>query len=199
MKLAIIDTCVEGNHDELQGSIASSFNAAGPASGNCKPENHGTAVASLIAGHGKLHGTAERAALLSAQAFSFTSEENEIAATSREIALSMDWAAQTGAQVMNLSFAGPADPLIERMVAAAYRKNIGLIAAAGNAGPYLSAALPGCLSRGDRGYGNEREAGDLWRGEPRQIHFRVGARRGCARRACQQYLRHRVGNVLRRG
>ncbi len=135
VKLAIIDTCVEGNHDELQGSIASSFNAAGPASGNCKPENHGTAVASLIAGHGKLHGTAEHAALLSAQAFSFTSEENEIAATSREIALSMDWAAQTGAQVMNLSFAGPADPLIERVVAAAYRKNIGLIAAAGNAGP----------------------------------------------------------------
>ena len=30
VKLAIIDTCVEGNHDELQGSIASSFNAAGP-------------------------------------------------------------------------------------------------------------------------------------------------------------------------
>jgi subtilisin family serine protease len=135
VKLAIIDTCVEGNHDELQGSIASSFNAAGPASGNCKPENHGTAVASLIAGHGKLHGTAGRAAILSAQAFSFTSEENEVVATSREIALSMDWAAQTGAQVMNLSFAGPADPLIERVVAAAYRKNIGLIAAAGNAGP----------------------------------------------------------------
>jgi subtilisin family serine protease len=135
VKLAIIDTCVEGNHDELKGSIASSFNAAGPASRNCKPENHGTAVASLIAGHGKLHGTAERAEILSAQAFSFTSEENEVVATSREIALSMDWAAQTGAQVMNLSFAGPADPLIERVVAAAYRKNIGLIAAAGNAGP----------------------------------------------------------------
>lgn len=135
VKLAIIDTCVEGNHDELKGSIASSFSAAGPASRNCKPENHGTAVASLIAGHGKLHGTAERAEILSAQAFSFTSEENEVVATSREIALSMDWAAQTGAQVMNLSFAGPADPLIERVVAAAYRKNIGLIAAAGNAGP----------------------------------------------------------------
>ncbi len=135
VKLAIIDTCVEGNHDELQGSIAYSFNAVETASGSCKPENHGTAVASLIAGHGKLHGTAERAALLSAQAFSFTAEENEVVATSREIALSMDWAAKSGAQVMNLSFAGPADPLIERVVAAAYRQNIGLIAAAGNAGP----------------------------------------------------------------
>ena len=135
VKLAIIDTCVEGNHDELQGAVASTFDAVPPASGSCKPENHGTAVASLIAGHNKLHGTAERASLLSAQAFSFTAEDNEVAATSREIALSMDWAAKSGAQVMNLSFACPADPLIERVVAAAYRKGIGLVAAAGNAGP----------------------------------------------------------------
>ncbi len=135
VKLAIIDTCVEGNHAELQGSVASSFDAVQPAPGKCQPENHGTAVASLIAGHSKLHGTAEGASLLSAQAFTFTSEEHEIAATSREIALSMDWAAGAGAQVMNLSFAGPADPLIERAVAASYRKGIGLVAAAGNAGP----------------------------------------------------------------
>ena len=135
VKLAIIDTCVEGNHDELHGAIASTFDAIPPASGGCKPEDHGTAVASLIAGHSKLHGTAEGASILSAQAFSFTKEEKEIVATSREIALSMDWAAKSGAQVMNLSFAGPADPLIERTVAAAYRKGIGLVAAAGNAGP----------------------------------------------------------------
>ncbi len=144
VKLAIIDTCVEGDHDELQGTIASTFSAVPPASGKCRPENHGTAVASLIAGHSKLHGTAEGASLLSAQAFSFTSEENEIAATSREIALSMDWAAKAGAQVMNLSFAGPPDPLIERMVAAAYRKGIGLVGAAGNAGP---SSPPHCIPR----------------------------------------------------
>lgn len=135
VKLAVIDTCVERNHNELQGSVTSSFDAVRRVSGSCKPEDHGTAVASLIAGHYKLHGTAEGATLLSAQAFTFSSEENEIAATSREIALAMDWAATQGAQVMNLSFAGPADPLIERVVAAAYRKGIGLVAAAGNAGP----------------------------------------------------------------
>ncbi len=135
VKLAVIDTCVERDHAELQGSVASSFDAVQGVSGSCKPENHGTAVASLIAGHYKLQGTAEGASLLSAQAFSFTSEENGIAATSREIVLSMDWAAAEGAQVMNLSFAGPADPLIERVVAAAYRKGIDLVAAAGNAGP----------------------------------------------------------------
>ncbi len=135
VKLAIIDTCIEAGHDELRGAVASTFDAVQPGSGPCKPENHGTAVASLIAGHSKLHGTAEGASLLSAKAFSFTSEEHEIAATTDEVALSMNWAAQTGAQVMNLSFAGPADPVIERVAAAAYRKGIALVAAAGNAGP----------------------------------------------------------------
>ncbi len=107
VKLAIIDTCVEASHDELRGAVASTFDAVQPGSGTCKPENHGTAVASLIAGHNKLHGTAEGASLLSATAFSFTSEEHEIAATTDEVALSMNWAAKTGAQIMNLSFAAP--------------------------------------------------------------------------------------------
>ena len=30
VKLAIIDTCVEGNHDELQGAVASTFDAVPP-------------------------------------------------------------------------------------------------------------------------------------------------------------------------
>ncbi len=72
---------------------------------------------------------------MSAQAFTFSTEDNEVNATTREIWLSLVWAAKTGAQVMNLSFAGLADPEIERAVAAAYRKGIILVAAAGNAGP----------------------------------------------------------------
>ena len=135
VKLAIIDTCVEGSHDEIKGSIASSFNALQQGASTCEPEDHGTAVASLIAGHGRLKGPAEGASLLAAQAFRFSAEDNEVDATTREIWTSMVWAAQEGAQVMNLSFAGPADPQVERAVAAAYSKGITLVAAAGNAGP----------------------------------------------------------------
>ena len=36
-----------------------------------------------------------------------------------------------------MSFAGPADPTLQRMLAAAYDKGIVLIAAAGNAGPQV--------------------------------------------------------------
>jgi subtilisin family serine protease len=135
VKLAVIDTCVEASHTELQGSIAASYDALRQSSIGCQPENHGTAVASLIAGHAQLKGTATGASILPVRAFAFSMEENEVAATSRDIAFAMNWAAKSDAQVMNLSFTGPADPLIERAAAAAYTGGIVLVAAAGNAGP----------------------------------------------------------------
>jgi subtilisin family serine protease len=142
VKIAVIDTCVEPNHAELQGSVTASFDAIQPGSARCRPENHGTGVASLIAGHSKLQGTAAGASLLPARAFTFSAEDNEIDSTSREIALALNWTPKAGAQVANLSFAGPADPLVERLVAAAYRKGIVLVAAAGNAGPASEPLYP---------------------------------------------------------
>ena len=50
----------------------------------------------------------------------------------------LQWAADNGARVVNMSFAGPADPTLQRMLAAAYDKGIVLIAAAGNAGPQVA-------------------------------------------------------------
>src|SRR6202023_3754261 len=46
----------------------------------------------------------------------------------------MDYAAAHGAQVVNMSFAGPKDALIERGIAALALKGIVMVAAAGNAG-----------------------------------------------------------------
>ena len=48
-----------------------------------------------------------------------------------------------GARVINMSFAGPQDPSLERALKRAYDKGIVLIAAAGNAGAEIAAALPG--------------------------------------------------------
>ena len=47
----------------------------------------------------------------------------------------LDYAAAHGAQIINMSFAGPKDPLIERGIAAAAAKGIVMVAASGNAGP----------------------------------------------------------------
>jgi subtilisin family serine protease len=47
----------------------------------------------------------------------------------------LDYAAAHGAQIINMSFAGPKDALIERGIAAVAAKGIVMVAAAGNAGP----------------------------------------------------------------
>ncbi len=47
----------------------------------------------------------------------------------------LDYAVAHGAQIINMSFAGPKDPLIERGIAATAARGILMMAAAGNAGP----------------------------------------------------------------
>jgi len=140
VKVAVIDTCVDSDHSELQGSVQDFFDATMVSAKACEVEDHGTAVASLIAGHDQIQGADTTAAILSARAFAVTAEENEVAATSREIALALNWAAVQNARIANLSFAGPSDPLIEREVVAANANGLVLVGAAGNAGP-LSAPL----------------------------------------------------------
>jgi subtilisin family serine protease len=55
--------------------------------------------------------------------------------TSFVVLKALDYAAAHGAQIMNMSFAGSKDPLIERAIAAVAARGIVMIAAAGNAGP----------------------------------------------------------------
>jgi len=55
----------------------------------------------------------------------------------------LDYAAAHGAQIVNMSFAGPKDALIERGIAALAAKGIVMVAAAGNAGPKSPPLYPG--------------------------------------------------------
>ena len=128
--VAVIDSEIDAKHPDLDGTIAKSFDALG---GEENPHQHGTAIAGAIAAHGKLLGIAPGAELLAARAFDDTPSEAK--GTSFAIYKSLQWAADNGARVVNMSFVGPADPTLHRMLAAAYEKDMVLIAAAGNAGP----------------------------------------------------------------
>src|SRR5262249_25470390 len=55
--------------------------------------------------------------------------------TTFNILKGINWSVQEGARIINMSFAGPRDPSLERALKATYDKGIVLIAAAGNAGP----------------------------------------------------------------
>lgn len=127
---AVIDSEIDANNPNLEHSIVKSFDAL---SGAQAPHQHGTAMAGAIAAHGKLLGIAPGAALLAARAFE--GSQGEARGMSFAIYKSLQWAADNGARIVNLSFAGPADPVLHRMLTAAHDKGIVLTAAAGNAGP----------------------------------------------------------------
>jgi subtilisin family serine protease len=128
--VAVIDSGIDANHPELAGAIAESYDTL---TTPMAPHKHGTAIAGLIAAHGKLMGAAPRAPILAIRAFDGTGASAE--GTTFNILKGLDWAAAHGARVINMSFAGPSDPAIHRSLAAAHKKGIVLVAAAGNAGP----------------------------------------------------------------
>ena len=86
-------------------------------------------------------GVAPAAQILAVRAFDPSGGGAE--GTTFNILKGLDWAASKGARVINMSFAGPADPGLTRALAAARQKGIVLIAAAGNAGPKSPPLYPG--------------------------------------------------------
>ncbi len=128
--VAVIDSGIDTAHPEFAGVIAGTFNTLDPPE---KPHAHGTGIAGLIAARARLVGVAPAARILGVTAFGANS--NGAQATTFNILKGLDWSAAQGARVINMSFAGPADPAIHRSLEAARKKGIVLIAAAGNAGP----------------------------------------------------------------
>jgi Subtilase family len=127
--IAVIDSGIDGKHPELVNSIADSFDALGSKEG---PHVHGTGVAGAIVSHARLMGSAPAARILAIRAFGKVSSGAE--STSFVILKGFDYAASHGAQIVNMSFAGPKDALIERGIAALALKGVVMVAAAGNAG-----------------------------------------------------------------
>jgi hypothetical protein len=128
--VALIDSGADGTHPELDGALANTFDAIG---GTYQPHTHGTGMAGAIAAHAQINGVAPKSRILNVRAFASTGKTND--GTTFDVIRGMDWAAQQGARVFNLSFAGPRDPLMARVVKAAIDKGIVVVAAAGNAGP----------------------------------------------------------------
>lgn len=127
--VAVIDSGIDTKHPELAGSIASSYDALGSKEG---PHVHGTGIAGAIVAHAKLMGSAPAAKILAIRAFGVAQHGAE--SSSFVILKGLDYAASHGAQIINMSFAGPKDALIERGIAAIAAKGIVMVAAAGNAG-----------------------------------------------------------------
>jgi hypothetical protein len=145
VRIAVIDSGIDVKHPELAGSIAETFDAVGSHEG---PHVHGTGIAGAIASHARLMGGAPAARILAISAFAVAS--GGVQSNSFAILKALDYAAAHGAQIVNMSFAGPKDALVERGVAGLAAKGIVMVAAAGNAGarspPLYPAANPNVIA-----------------------------------------------------
>jgi subtilisin family serine protease len=129
--IAVIDSQVDTAHPDLSGAIAGQFDAFGSRD---KPDEHGTEMTGAIVAHRKLLGVAPRARILAIHAFS-PQAQTTAQTTTQHILAGIDWAIAKGARIINMSFAGPYDPVLSLALKKAHEKGIVLIAAAGNAGP----------------------------------------------------------------
>jgi subtilisin family serine protease len=136
--VAVIDSKIDARHPDLSGSIVEMYDAVGR---NDKPDAHGTGMAGAIAAQRKLLGVAPGAKILAINAFSPDANDSP-QATTKHILAGLEYAIKRGARVINMSFAGPYDPVLQLAMKKAREKGVVLIAAAGNAGPKSPPLFP---------------------------------------------------------
>jgi subtilisin family serine protease len=134
MRIGVIDTASDKEHPALASIKVEDFDALPDVP--VEDVSHGTSIIGLIAGQDAFRGFAPGALILHARAF-----EKGIS-NADAILASLDWAASQGAQIINMSFEGPRNRLMELYCTAAAKRGIVLVAAAGNHGPKAPPAFP---------------------------------------------------------
>jgi subtilisin family serine protease len=126
----MIDGGVEAHHSALATAriVTQNFAGAGPAPASA----HGTAIASLLAGHDKtFSGYLPGATLYVADVFG----GEPTGGSAAEIARALNWLAENNIAVANISLAGPPNVLLAAAVKAFVAGGHILVAAVGNDGP----------------------------------------------------------------
>ncbi|MDX1500761.1 MAG: S8 family serine peptidase [Thermoanaerobaculia bacterium] len=162
--VALIDTGVDRRHPDLAANVALTrdFVTSRPPRGGAA-ELHGTAVAGVIAsrannGFGTV-GVAPGARVLALRAcWQPVSGEPAGACSSFTLAKALAFAVERRPDILNLSLAGPSDPLLERLIAAAIGEGITVVSAYWTRGGAVAfpASVPGVLA-----VSSEEAAGDL--------------------------------------
>jgi subtilisin family serine protease len=138
VKVAVIDTGVDLDHPDLLGRIAKVSDFVRQREGRFTTDIHGTAVAGVIAAAANnevgIVGVAPGAQILALKAcWPRSPGSREASCNSYTLALAVDAAINEKVQVMNLSLAGPDDPLLGKLLGNAIAHGIVVVAADGGA------------------------------------------------------------------
>jgi hypothetical protein len=142
-RIGLIDGGVQRNHPVFRGM---SIHEHGCAGGNV-PSEHGTAVASLLAGYGDhFSGVAIGAELYSADVYCGLATGGAV----DEVADAFAWLSRERVPVINISLVGPANDLLEQVIRIVTARGHVVVAAVGNDGPgappLYPAAYPGVIA-----------------------------------------------------
>ncbi|MFG2832099.1 S8 family serine peptidase [Streptomyces sp. NPDC048434] len=151
--VAVIDSGVNGDHVDLKGNVlpGKSFTGGGGTADHETGDDHGTAMAALIAGHGHGANHADGIMGLAPDSKILPIKTNEFGADNG-IDGPIRYAVDHGAKVINMSFAGASlNDQEKSAVSYALKKDVLLVAGSGNNGsnkPLYPAAAPGVLAVG---------------------------------------------------
>ncbi|MEU0568290.1 S8 family serine peptidase, partial [Nonomuraea sp. NPDC005983] len=139
--VAVLDTGVDATHPDLAGRIGETRDFTASATGVADTVGHGTHVAGIIAGSGRYPGVAQGATLMIGRVCLNTGCPNSA------IIAGMEWAAASGAKVVNLSLGGGytdgTDPLSQSLNALSATYGTLFVVAAGNDGGKGTVTAPG--------------------------------------------------------
>jgi hypothetical protein len=140
VKIGVIDTPVDRTHPALAWKELDIRRRPGS---NSQPHWHGTAVLSLLTGHAKsgTPGLVPNASYLIVEAFNI-SRLGKPESDTDHLLWALDEMERAGAQVVNMSWTGPRDDLIEERLIELSHKGMVFVAAAGNGGRDAPPAYP---------------------------------------------------------
>ncbi|MBI4131274.1 MAG: S8 family serine peptidase, partial [Nitrosarchaeum sp.] len=150
IKIAVIDTGVDFNHQDLfgwgpDGKVIGGYNFIQEGEPPLDTNGHGTQVAGIIAADGQLVGVAPKAKILA-----YKVSENGEAVSSDLIIKAIDRSIEDGADIINVSLGvNKTNASIEHAVNRALEKEIFVVVAAGNDGP-----TPQTIGSPGRNYGS---------------------------------------------
>lgn len=135
VRIALIDTGLDVRHQEFQGRRLATANFVDNDQSQFKRDKHGTAVAGIIAAKPNngigIVGLAPDAKITAIKACWHDESTVNRSARCNSLTLSaaLDRAIQIDSQLINMSLAGPSDPLVSRLIRVAKKKGAILIAA----------------------------------------------------------------------
>lgn len=153
VRIALIDTGVDTAHPDLLGRISGSHSYLDEMAGTSGGTRHGTAMAGLIAATANNHvgivGIAPRARVEVLEAC-WQLKPNADAASCNTFTLARALAAaiDAGIPLVNLSIAGPADPLLSALIGAGLKRGSIFVGAAADDANSFPANVPGVIGVG---------------------------------------------------